>query len=188
MFDPVRAFLVGRAELAGVWGVGALGDEAFEDFGVPVFIEILQALPIVREVGCGEWALKKQRAICWWRHAIKLPPFKPFACFSAWVYCICEQELAFVVGGLVGSEVVEDDETPAPEVVAPLQGFAVEPFHFGWQVGVAEGFEHGGKLILDREALAAPVPHTACGRMDEGAPAVDFGFVGPLPAFGAGEV
>ena len=95
---------------------------------------------------------------------------------------------AFIVGRLVGGEVVQDDETPAPQVVAAFQSFAVEPLHFGWQVGGADRFQHGGKLILDREALAAPVPHTACGRMDESAPAVDFGFVSPLPAFGAGEV
>lgn len=94
--------------------------------------------------------------------------------------------LALFVCSFVGWYVVEQNETAAPEGVAALQGFAVEPFHFGRQVGGADRFQHGGKLILDREALAAPVPHTACRRMNEGAPAVDFGFVSPLTALGAG--
>jgi hypothetical protein len=42
--------------------------------------------------------------------------------------------------------------------------------------------------MLYREALASPVPHPAGGSVDEGAPAVDFWFVSPLPAFRAGEV
>ena len=96
--------------------------------------------------------------------------------------------MAFLVGGLAWGEVVEDDEAAAPEVVAAFQRFAVEPLHFGWQIGGADRFQHGGKLMLYREALASPVPHPAGGSVDEGAPAVDFWFVSPLPAFRAGEV
>ncbi len=92
---------------------------------------------------------------------------------------------AFVVGRLVGSEVVEDDEAAAPEGVAALQSFAVEPFHFGRQVGGADRFQHSGKLLFYREALTLPVPHFACGCVDDGPPAIDFGFVGPQAALEA---
>ena len=50
MFDPVGCFLVGRAELAGVWGVDALGDEAFEDFGFPELVALLERVPDFGEV------------------------------------------------------------------------------------------------------------------------------------------
>lgn len=92
---------------------------------------------------------------------------------------------AFAVGGLVGGNVVEDDEAAFAEGVAALKGFAVEPLHFGRQFGIADRFQHGGKLFFNREAPALPVPHLACGGVNDGSPAIDFGFVGPLPALGA---
>ena len=173
--------------MARVWGVGALGDEALEDFGVPVFVECLESIPCSIGADVGIVAIfvgvgKVQESVFGWGFMLDGP----------WGECSghgrIEGILAFIVGGLVGGNVVEQHETAAPEGVAALQGFAVEPLHFGWQVGGANRFQHGGKLPLDREAFAAPVPHAACRRMHEGAPAVDFGFVSPLAALGAGEV
>lgn len=179
MLDPVGAFLVGRAELAGVWGVGALGDESLEDFGVPKFVALLEEAPGLREVfGV---VLEDEEAFAGNVRGGGVIDFAAHAVERA------DAVSAFRVGGLVWSEVVEDDQAAPAEVVASLQGFAVEPFHFGREIGGAEGFEDGAELVFDGEALALAVPHSAGGGVDECAPAVDFGFVGPLAALGAGD-
>jgi hypothetical protein len=45
VFDPVGVFEVGGSELAGVWRVEFFGDEAFEDFGVPLFVDVRKSEP-----------------------------------------------------------------------------------------------------------------------------------------------
>ena len=53
MLDPVGVFEVGGSELAGVGGVEFFGDEAFEDLGVPFFVDVLEADPHI--LGIQRW-------------------------------------------------------------------------------------------------------------------------------------
>lgn len=156
VFDPVGAFLVGRAELAGVWGVEFFGDEALEDFGVPLFVDVRKGEPHILgihrrdQVDSGIELFATERVFIQEQQGF----FRRWRVVGEWLsQCAVELlvhfVLAFGVRRIIGGDVVEQNETAFAEGVAALKGLAVEPFHFGWQVGGADRFQHSGKLILD---------------------------------------
>src|ERR1039458_3360091 len=49
VLHPIGAVELGVAELDGIGGVGALGDEAFVKFGGPLAIELLHVAPLLVE-------------------------------------------------------------------------------------------------------------------------------------------
>lgn len=96
--------------------------------------------------------------------------------------------LALLVGVAFGGDIIEQHETAAPEGVSAFQGFAVQPFYFRWQIGVADCLQHDGKFLFNRKSLAFSIPHTPRGGMNNRAPAIDLGFISPLAALGASKV
>ena len=88
---------------------------------------------------------------------------------------------------------VQHDEAAFADVVPSFQAFAVGPLALvpaGGKAGehFAQDAERAGELALDAQPLVVAIERGAGRHMHPGPPAVDFGFVIPVAAFGLGQV
>ena len=109
-----------------------------------------------------------------------------------------EPQLQEIIARGVGQRMVgnvQHDEAAFAEVVPSLQAFAVGPLALVPTIRGGKAGEHfaqdaqcGGELAFDAQALVVAIEHGAGRHMHPGPPAVDFGFVIPVAAFGLGQV